>query len=71
MDVLWFLATASILQTLPMTGKVFRSICLDKSGETVLHSLPRLVDLNTTLAAKYKVAGSCGLINNGASQFQR
>ena len=60
-----------MLHTLPITGSLLRSICLDKSCEMVLQPLPRLVDLNTTLAAKYNVAGSCGLINKGASQFQR
>src|SRR6056297_926279 len=63
------LATASALQYLPITFHVLRSICAVRSSLITSQLLPRLIDLNTLLAAQYRVLWSCGLRIKGVFQF--
>jgi hypothetical protein len=71
MEVDWFLATASMLHTLPMTGNLFRSMPRLKSGLITVQESPRSLLLKILLAAKYKRLLSKAEINMGESQFQR
>src|SRR5713226_4371899 len=66
-----FFATASGPHTLPITGRVLRSICLVRSGETILHESPLSSDRYSTWEPKYSLVCACGEMIKGESQFQR
>ena len=70
-DVEAFLATASTLQTRPMTGSRFRSTCRVRSGLTAFQLFPRSSLRKIRCAANQSRVGEWGEMISGESQFQR
>src|SRR5262245_5633542 len=66
-----YLASIGSLPLTPINSRVSRSVFVVRSGLITFHEWPRSVDLKTWLAQTKIVAGLCGEINIGVSQFQR
>src|SRR5262249_19594309 len=66
-----FLAMAISLPLTPINSSVSRSALVVRSGLIGFHECPRSVDFKTRLAQTKIVAGLCGEICIGVSQFHR